>query len=154
LAQAERDGKIIVLPVDSVCSQSFPKEPMKLEDTKTFEMKEGEGIPDGWMGLDAGPKTVQAMKEGLSKCTKVIMNGPAGVFEVEPFDQGTRGLVDILEEITKNGCTTVVGGGDSVAALEQFDKTDVVSYVSTGGGATLELLAGDKLPGVEAIKDV
>ena len=74
-----------------------------------------------------------------------------GVFEIPPFDIGTRGLVDILEDLTKKGCVTVVGGGDSVAALETFGKSSVVSYVSTGGGATLELLSGEKLPGVEAI---
>jgi len=85
-----------------------------------------------------------------SHCISV---GPMGVFEIPPYDEGTRGLVDGLEEITKNGTITVVGGGDSVAALEQFGKTDVVSYVSTGGGATLELLAGDELPGVTAIAD-
>ena len=77
-----------------------------------------------------------------------------GVFEIPPFDNGTKGLVDTLETLTKNGCLTVVGGGDSVAALEQFGKTDVVTYVSTGGGATLELLAGDVLPGVAAIQDI
>ena len=77
-----------------------------------------------------------------------------GVFEVPPFDSGTKGLVDILEDITKAGVTTVVGGGDSVAALEAFEKTHVVSYVSTGGGATLELLAGNPMPGIDAIEDV
>ena len=77
-----------------------------------------------------------------------------GVFEMPPYDNGTRGIVDILEDVTKNGTVSVVGGGDSVAALEAFGKTDVVSYVSTGGGATLELLAGDKLPGVEAISNI
>ena len=76
-----------------------------------------------------------------------------GVFEVKPFDIGTKGLVDGIEELTKKGCVSVVGGGDSVAALEAFGKTKAVTYVSTGGGATLELLAGDKLPGVEAIQD-
>jgi phosphoglycerate kinase len=82
------------------------------------------------------------------------MNGPLGVFEVEPFDEGTRGLVKILETLTDEGTVTVVGGGDSVAALEAFGKVTSVSYVSTGGGATLELLAGDILPGVAAIEDI
>ena len=80
--------------------------------------------------------------------------GPMGVFEIAPFDQATKGLVDVLEDLTNKGTITVVGGGDSVAAMEQFGKTKAVSYISTGGGATLELLAGDELPGVTAITDV
>lgn len=76
------------------------------------------------------------------------------MFEVAPFDEATKGLVDVLEDLTKKGTITVVGGGDSVAAMEQFGKTDAVSYISTGGGATLELLAGDELPGVTAITDI
>lgn len=80
-----------------------------------------------------------------------LIAGPLGVFEIPPFDIGTRSLVDVLEDLTIKGCVTVVGGGDSVAALEAFGKTNAVSYVSTGGGATLELLSGVKLPGVEAI---
>ena len=153
LAEAEASGTVIVLPVDSVASQKFPSAPMDKKDTKTFNMTPGAGIEDGWMGLDAGPESVKAIAEGLKGCSKVIMNGPLGVFEVAPFDEGTIGLVDILETITKEGTITVVGGGDSVAALEQFGKTEAVSYVSTGGGATLELLAGDILPGVAAIPD-
>lgn len=155
LEKAKKDGKIIAIPVDSVCSKEFPKEPMKLEDTKTFEMAPGKGIEEGWMGLDCGPATVKYFEEVLSDCTKICFNGPLGVFEVEPFDIGTRGLVKTLKELTANkGVTTVVGGGDSVAALKQFNEMASVSYVSTGGGATLELLAGDKLPGVEAIQDI
>jgi phosphoglycerate kinase len=94
---------------------------------------------------------VAVFLEALKPCTKLIMNGPLGVFEVPPFDAGTRALVDGMETLTQQGLISVVGGGDSVAALEAFGKTGAVSYVSTGGGATLELLAGDLLPGVEAI---
>jgi len=154
LSQAEASGKQIIVPLDSVCTTSFPSGPMKLEDTKTFDMVPGGGIEDGWMGLDAGPKTVALFSEALGKVTKLVLNGPMGVFEIPPFDNGTKGLVDALETLTKGGCLTVVGGGDSVAALEQFGKTDAVTYVSTGGGATLELLAGDVLPGVAAIEDI
>jgi phosphoglycerate kinase len=153
LESAKKQGKSIVLPVDAVCFSGFPKGDMALEETKTFELVPGGGIEDGWMGLDVGPKTVQVYKNALADATKIVFNGPAGVFEIKPFDLGTRGLVDILQDRTKNGCVTVVGGGDSVAALEAFGKIDVVSYVSTGGGATLELLAGDILPGVAAIAD-
>jgi hypothetical protein len=108
---------------------------------------------DGWMGLDAGPKTCALFRQSASDATKIFLNGPAGVFKVKPFDEGAKALVDILETKTKAGCVTVVGGGDSVAALEVFGKTQAVSHVSTGGGATLKLLAGDILPGVAAIAD-
>eukprot|EP00538_Stauroneis_constricta_P006598 CAMPEP_0119571448 /NCGR_PEP_ID=MMETSP1352-20130426/44123_1 /TAXON_ID=265584 /ORGANISM="Stauroneis constricta, Strain CCMP1120" /LENGTH=431 /DNA_ID=CAMNT_0007621129 /DNA_START=791 /DNA_END=2086 /DNA_ORIENTATION=- len=156
MEEAKTKGKKLVLPVDAVCSASFPSGPMALKDTKTFDLAPGsQGIEDGWMGLDVGPKTSKVFEEALTGVTKCVFNGPAGVFEIAPFDIGTRGLVDTLVKITKeDNCITVVGGGDSVAALEAFGKTKEVSYVSTGGGATLELLAGDKLPGVEAIETI
>jgi len=153
MLDAEKKGVKVFLPIDAVCSKSFPSGPMSMNDTKTFDLVPGGGIDDNWMGLDVGPKTSAHFKEGLSEATKIIFNGPMGVFEVEPFDTGTKALVDTLEENTQNGVITVVGGGDSVAALEQFGKSKAVSYVSTGGGATLELLAGDVLPGVAAISD-
>ena len=153
IKEAELKGKTLVLPVDAVCSRSFPKGDMSLEDTTTFELSPETGIPDGWMGLDVGPKTAALFDKVLTTATRVVFNGPMGVFEVRPFDAGTKAMVDTLDAITKKGAITVVGGGDSVAALEQFGKVDVVSYVSTGGGATLELLAGDVLPGVAAIAD-
>ncbi|GAX29015.1 hypothetical protein FisN_7Hh394 [Fistulifera solaris] len=153
LEQAEAAGKKIFLPVDAVCAQGFPKGPMDPQDTKTFEMKVGAGIEEGWMGLDCGAATIDSFKSALAESSKICFNGPMGVFEIAPFDQGTRMLVDELEKVTRNGTITVVGGGDSVAALAAFDKTSSVTYVSTGGGATLELLAGDKLPGVEIIPD-
>jgi 3-phosphoglycerate kinase len=155
MEQAERGGKKLVIPVDNVCAQSFPKAPVDKSETRTFDMTPGGGgIDDGWMGLDAGPNTLDLLREALAGATKIVMNGPLGVFEVAPFDEGTRGLVAILKDLTANhGCVTVVGGGDSVAALEAFGETAAVTYVSTGGGATLELLAGDVLPGVAAIAD-
>ena len=154
MKEADFKGKKLVLPIDAVCSKQFPKGEMKLEDTKTFDLTlDAGGIQDGWMGLDVGPKTAALFDQVLLSATKVVFNGPMGVFEVRPFDEGTKAMVDTLEAVTKNGAITVVGGGDSVAALEQFQKIDAVSYVSTGGGATLELLAGDVLPGVAAISD-
>jgi phosphoglycerate kinase len=149
LQQAQAKGKTIILPIDAVCSKTFPKGDMLLSDAQTFDLTVGGGIPDGFMGLDAGPKTCALFRQGLAKATKIVFNGPAGVFEIKPFDEGTKALVDILEDRTKAGCITVVGGGDSVAALEVFGKTSAVSYVSTG----LELLAGEILPGVAAIAD-
>lgn len=153
MANAEKKGVKLYLPIDAVGTKSFPSGPMSRDDTKTFDLVPGGGIDDDYMGLDVGPKTRALFKEGLSEATKIVFNGPMGVFEIEPFDDGTMALVDALEEKTKNGAITVVGGGDSVAALEKFGKTEAVSYVSTGGGATLELLAGDVLPGVAAISD-
>lgn len=154
MKEADFKGKKLVLPIDAVCAKEFPKGEMKLEDTKTFDLTlDAGGIPDGWMGLDVGPKTAALFDQVLLSATKIVFNGPMGVFEVRPFDEGTKAMVDTLEAVTKNGAITVVGGGDSVAALEQFQKIDAVSYVSTGGGATLELLAGDVLPGVAAISD-
>jgi phosphoglycerate kinase len=153
IVDAKKKGVQLLLPIDAVASKSFPSGPMSINDTKTFDLVAGGGIDDNWMGLDVGPKTSAHFKEGLSEATKIIFNGPMGVFEIEPFDTGTKALVDTLEENTKSGAITVVGGGDSVAALEKFGKTNAVSYVSTGGGATLELLAGDVLPGVAAISD-
>lgn len=153
MAAAEKKGVKLLLPVDCIGTTSFPSGPMSLDDTKTFDMVPGGGVEDGWMGLDVGPKTSALFKEGLANASRIIFNGPMGVFEIEPFDTGTKALVDAIEEHTNNGAISVVGGGDSVAALEKFGKTKAVSYVSTGGGATLELLAGDVLPGVAAISD-
>jgi phosphoglycerate kinase len=155
MEEAAAKGKTLVIPVDAVCSSEFPKGPMEMSQTKTFDVSEGSsGIEDGWMGLDAGPKTLELVRAALTGTNKLVCNGPMGVFEVVPFDEGTRTLVQIMKDLTQSGTVTVVGGGDSVAALELFGETKSVSYVSTGGGATLELLAGDVLPGVSAIGDV
>jgi phosphoglycerate kinase len=152
--KAQRDGIQMVIPIDAVCAKTFPKGPIDKSETIIVDTVPGSnGIPDGYMGLDAGPKTIALFLEALAGSTKLVFNGPMGVFEVVPFDEGTRGLVDGIANLTKSGTITVVGGGDSVAAMEAFGKTNEVSYISTGGGATLELLAGDKLPGVEAISD-
>jgi len=152
---AKKNNKKIVLPKDAVCGRSFPNGPVPIEETKTFCLSDdGSGIEDEWSGFDVGPDTISLFRKELAGCTKVVFNGPMGVFEVEPYDQGTRGLVTVLEEITENGTITVVGGGDSVAALQAFNKSNAVTYISTGGGATLELLAGYELPGVTAISEV
>ena len=154
LEEAKRDHKEIVLPVDNICAQSFPQKPMSKEDIRAFDLLPGgSGIEDGWMGLDVGPKSIELFRQVLVDSRKVVLNGPMGVFEKAPFDEGTRALFSVLNELTASGVSTVVGGGDTVAALEAFGATSSVSYVSTGGGATLELLAGDTLPGVAAISD-
>merc|ERR1712157_619676 len=106
-------------------------------NTKTVPVYE---IPDGWMGLDNGPGTTASQKAALSDCKTVIMNGPMGVFEMEKFAAGTFGIVDILADISKDGAITIIGGGDSVAACEQSGRAGEMSHISTGGGASLELL--------------
>lgn len=110
-------------------------------------------IPDGWMGLDNGPESTKMIQAELADCKTIIWNGPMGVFEMSAFAKGTLGIATLLARLTEQGATTVVGGGDSVAAIEQMKFADKVSHVSTGGGATLELLGGTVLPGVAAIQD-
>ncbi|MGE5282632.1 MAG: phosphoglycerate kinase [Chloroflexota bacterium] len=131
------------LPVDLVLGRSF--------DVET-EARESDGVevPDGWMGLDVGPRTAQAYAEAIAAAGTVLWNGPMGAFELAPFAAGTR---VVAEAVAAAPGTTVVGGGDSVAALQQFGLADRVDWLSTGGGASLELLEGKKLPGVEALND-
>jgi phosphoglycerate kinase len=110
-------------------------------------------IPDGWMGLDIGPKTIADIQAGLSDCKTVIWNGPMGVFEFDAFAKGTNAIATTLSELTGKGCITIIGGGDSVAAVEKAGLADKMSHISTGGGASLELLEGKVLPGVAALNE-
>lgn len=110
-------------------------------------------IPDGWMGLDIGPKTIESFGELILRSKVILWNGPMGVFEMENFAKGTVRIAQKLAEATKNGAFTLVGGGDSVAAINKFGLSNDVSYVSTGGGAMLEYLEGKTLPGIAAIRD-
>merc|ERR1712161_153526 len=113
-----------------------------------------EEIPAGWMGLDNGPESTKMIQAKLEECKTVIWNGPMGVFEFEAFAKGTFDIADTLAEITsKNGCITIIGGGDSVAAVEKAGLAEKMSHIPTGGGASLELLEGKVLPGVAALKD-
>jgi phosphoglycerate kinase len=133
----------LILPVDLVLGESF--------DAAT-ERRESDGVevPDGWMGLDVGPRTASAYAEVIAAAGTVLWNGPMGAFELEPFAAGTR---TVAEAVAAAPGATVVGGGDSVAALHRFGLAEKVDWVSTGGGASLELLEGKKLPGVEALRD-
>jgi phosphoglycerate kinase len=143
LRRAEQSDCELQLPVDLVLGREFSAE---------TEVKESDGVevPEGWMGLDVGPRTAAAYAEAIAGAGTVLWNGPMGAFEMEPFAAGTRA---VAEAVAKAPGTTVVGGGDSVAALNQFGLDDEVDWVSTGGGASLELLEGKKLPGVEALLD-
>jgi len=147
LAKAERLGKTILLPSDIIIADNFAA------DANT-QVVAADAIPDGWMGLDNGPASTAEQKEFLSDCKTVIMNGPMGVFEMKAFEAGTFGIVDILADLTKdNGAITIIGGGDSVAATELSGRAGDMSHISTGGGASLELLEGKVLPGVDALND-
>jgi phosphoglycerate kinase len=143
LEKAESSDCRLLLPVDLVLGEEFD------ENTGREEL-DGIEVPDGWMGLDVGPRTVEAYSEEIGKAGTVFWNGPMGAFEMEPFAAGTRG---IAEAVAKAPGTTVVGGGDSAAALAEFGLADDVTHLSTGGGAALELLEGKDLPGVDALDD-
>merc|ERR1719362_2456093 len=143
MAKAEEMGVEIVLPTDVVVADAFDAN----ANTQTVSVKE---IPEGWMGLDIGPDSLKAFQSKLSECKSVIWNGPMGVFEMEAFAKGTFGVADTLAELDG---ITIIGGGDSVAAVEQAGLADKMSHISTGGGASLELLEGKVLPGVAALDE-
>jgi phosphoglycerate kinase len=143
LERAERSDCELSLPVDLVLGREFSAETERRES-------EGAEVPEGWMGLDVGPRTADAYAQAIAAAGTVLWNGPMGAFELEPFAAGTRA---VAEAVAATPGTTVVGGGDSVAALNHFGLEDEVDWVSTGGGASLELLEGKKLPGVEALLD-
>jgi len=133
----------LALPRDHVVASRFEAS----AETRTLPIGE---IPDGWMGLDIGPATVAAYGEDIRKSKLVVWNGPMGVFEMEPFAQGT---VKLAEIVASSDATSIVGGGDSVAAIDRAGVADRITHISTGGGASLEFLAGKKLPGVEVLTD-
>jgi len=146
MAKAEKAGVQIILPSDVVVADKFAA------DANT-QVVSCEAIPDGWMGLDNGPDATAEIQAALRECKTVVWNGPMGVFEMEAFAKGTFGVADTLAEITSSGTITIIGGGDSVAAVEQAGLADKMSHISTGGGASLELLEGKVLPGVAALND-
>ncbi len=146
MAQAEKRGCQLILPVDIVVADKFDK------DANTMIVN-SDAIPDGWMGLDNGPKATAEIVAKLGDCKTVIWNGPMGVFEFEKFAAGTDGVARALADITKKGAITIIGGGDSVSAVEKAGLADQMSHMSTGGGASLELLEGKVLPGVAALNE-
>ncbi|MCC5619855.1 phosphoglycerate kinase [Nostoc sp. CHAB 5715] len=145
-AKAKERGVALLLPTDVVVADNFAPD----ANSQTVSI---ENIPDGWMGLDIGPDSVKVFQQSLADTKTVIWNGPMGVFEFDKFAVGTEAIAHTLAEIGKTGTTTIIGGGDSVAAVEKVGLADQMSHISTGGGASLELLEGKVLPGIAALDD-
>ena len=145
-AKAAAKGVKFLLPTDVVVADNFKPE----ANAQTVSINE---IPDGWMGLDIGPDSVKVFQEALSHCKSAIWNGPMGVFEFDKFAVGTEAIAKTLADLTGTGTITIIGGGDSVAAVEKVGLADKMSHISTGGGASLELLEGKILPGIAALNE-
>jgi phosphoglycerate kinase len=131
------------LPADNVIADKFAAD-------AAVKITDSHHIPDGWMGLDIGPKTVKLFSEALKNAGTVVWNGPMGVFEMEPFAKGTKA---IAKAIAESGAVSIIGGGDSAAAVEQLGYADKMTHISTGGGASLEFLEGLELPGIACLQD-
>ncbi|MBD1832837.1 phosphoglycerate kinase [Trichocoleus sp. FACHB-90] len=145
-AKAKERGVQLLLPTDVILADNFAAD----ANSQTVSI---DSIPDGWMGLDIGPDSVKTFQDALADCKTVIWNGPMGVFEFPQFAKGTEAIARTLADLTKTGATTIIGGGDSVAAVEQLNLGEQMSHISTGGGASLELLEGKELPGIAALDE-
>jgi phosphoglycerate kinase len=145
-AKAAAKGVQLLLPTDVVLADDFKSD-------ANSQIAKIEAIPDGWMGLDIGPDSVKLFQEALADCQTVIWNGPMGVFEFDAFAAGTNAIAHTLAELSAKGTITIIGGGDSVAAVEKVGVAEKMSHISTGGGASLELLEGKVLPGVAALDE-
>ncbi len=145
-AKAAAKGVQLLLPTDVVLADAFSPD----ANSQTTAI---DAIPDGWMGLDIGPDSIKTFQEALADCKTVIWNGPMGVFEFDKFAAGTNGIAHTLADLSGKGCCTIIGGGDSVAAVEKVGVAERMSHISTGGGASLELLEGKVLPGVAALDE-
>jgi len=143
--KAEANNVKIYMPQDAIAADKFDNDAERVECAST-------NIPEGWMGLDIGPKAIDAYREVILNSKTILWNGPMGVFEMPNFEEGTKAIALAVAEATKNGAFSLIGGGDSVAAINKYNLKDQVSYVSTGGGAMLEYIEGKELPGVAAIK--
>merc|ERR1712176_392129 len=145
--KAAEKGVELILPVDFVCSSKFGDD---------GEIKNGDhstGVPEGFLGLDIGPRSIELNDAAIAKSKTIVWNGPMGVFEMAPFEAGTKRMMEKIVEVTKEGAISVIGGGDTATACKKYDTVDKVSHCSTGGGASLELLEGKVLPGVAALDD-
>jgi phosphoglycerate kinase len=145
IEQAKAKGVKLHIPTDAVVADAFAA-------TANTDQCEANAVPDGWMALDIGPKSIETFRNAILGSKTILWNGPMGVFEMEPFQQGTIAIANAVAEATEKGAFSLVGGGDSVAAVNQFGLADKISYVSTGGGAMLEYLEGKVLPGIDAIQ--
>lgn len=145
MAKAKAKGVNLVLGCDCIAADKFAN------DANT-QVCEDKNIPDGWMGLDAGPKTREEFKAAIKGAKTILWNGPAGVFEMDNFAGGSKVIAEAIAEATKEGAFSLIGGGDSVACINKFGMADQVSYISTGGGALLEAIEGKILPGIAAIR--
>ena len=145
MAKAKELGVNLVLPTDCVAADSFSN------DAKT-QICPDTNVPEGWLGLDLGPDSIKIMTDAIKTSKTILWNGPAGVFEFSNFQAGTKAIANAIADATANGAFSLIGGGDSVAAINTFNLADKVSYVSTGGGALLEMIEGKDLPGVKAIR--
>ena len=145
-AKAKAKGVQFLLPTDVLVADKFSAE----ANTQIVSV---DAIPDGWMGLDIGPDSIQTFQAALADVKSVIWNGPMGVFEIDKFAKGTEAIAHTLAQLTPTGTTTIIGGGDSVAAVEKVGLADQMSHISTGGGASLELLEGKVLPGIAALDE-
>ena len=145
-AKALAKGVELLLPTDVVLADNFASD----ANSQTVAI---DAIPDGWMGLDIGPNSIKTFQQALADCKTVIWNGPMGVFEFDAFAAGTNAIAHTLADLSAKGCCTIIGGGDSVAAVEKVGVAEKMSHISTGGGASLELLEGKALPGVSALDE-
>jgi phosphoglycerate kinase len=146
MEKAKAKGVNLILPVDTVIADDF-------SNTANQGLVNKGEIPDNWMGLDIGPKTRELFGKVILESKTILWNGPMGVFEMESFNKGTKAIAEYVAEATRNGAFSLIGGGDSAAAVNKFGYTDQVSYVSTGGGALLEHMEGKVLPGVAALAE-
>ncbi len=145
MKKAEEKGIKVLLEEDTLCADKFSND----ANTAIYPSND---IPEGWMGLDAGPKAVKVFSDYILECKTILWNGPLGVFEMSTFAGGSEAIATAIAQSTKNGAYSLIGGGDSVACINKFGFAKDVSYVSTGGGALLEYMEGKELPGVAAIK--
>ncbi|KAL2003556.1 hypothetical protein VTN02DRAFT_3339 [Thermoascus thermophilus] len=145
IEKAKKNGVEVVLPVDYVTADKFAA------DAKTGYATDADGIPDGYMGLDVGEKSVELYKQTIAKAKTILWNGPPGVFELEPFAKGTKATLDAAVAAAQSGNIVIIGGGDTATVAAKYGVEDKLSHVSTGGGASLELLEGKELPGVVAL---
>ena len=147
MEKAAAKGRKIILPVDYICGDKFAA------DAQVKAADDSTGIPDGWMGLDVGPRSSALFVEAIRRARTIVWNGPAGVFEFPAFEAATKAMAEAIVEATRNGAITVIGGGDTATAAKKYGADKKVTHTSTGGGASLEYLEGKVLPGVAALTD-